>query len=69
MAEKMYKVISEKYTGKHNVYKKGAEIPESEVFGDLKIALEGQKEAKASRNRKLPDVKPSLKLVTKAAKK
>jgi len=44
MAEKKYyKVLKGcKYTGKHRVYSEGQVFPEDEVFGDIKVALEGQ---------------------------
>jgi ABC-type uncharacterized transport system ATPase subunit len=41
MAKKQYEVIAEKYVGKHRTYQKGSVIPETEVFGDLEIALKG----------------------------
>lgn len=43
MTDKMYKVIADKYTGKHRVYKKGDELPEAEIFGDKDVAINGQK--------------------------
>lgn len=71
MAEKMYEVVASKFVGKHKIYKKGEKLPGSEIMGGeagLKLALEGQKGAKASRNRSLPDVARTLK-VAQAAKK
>lgn len=70
MADKRYKVLSEKFTGKHKVYKKGDIIPESEVMGGekgLELALKGQKDKKRG-DLKLKDVPVKLKLVTKSEK-
>ncbi len=63
MADNYYEVIGNKagkYTGKHKVYSKGDLIPESEVFGDLEVAVDGQKAVKKG-ERDFPAIKPVLK--------
>lgn len=68
--KKMYEVIADKYTGKHDVYTKGTIIPENEVFGgSLEIDLKGRKDFKDSRGREFPDTKPVLKPVIKSTGK
>lgn len=69
MAVQMYEVIAEKYVGKHRTYKKGQPLPESEIFGDKKVLLEGQKGKKNKRNQSLKDIKPSLKVISAAEAK
>lgn len=69
MTVQMYEVIVEKYVGKHRTYKKGATLPESEIFGDKEIAVNGQKGKKNKRQQSLPDVKPSLKVISAAEAK
>ena len=66
---KMYKVIADQLTGKHDVYSKGAVIPETEVLGDLEIALNGRKGAKNSKGRDLKDAKPVIIAASPEAKK
>lgn len=47
MAGKLYEVLDGcAYTGKHRVYYGGDQFPESEIFGDITVALKGQKEKK-----------------------
>jgi hypothetical protein len=64
-----YEVIADRYTGKHRVYKKGEQIPASEVFGDLEVLLNGQKGEKTTKDRTLPDVKPRLKKIGSVSNK
>jgi len=85
MAEKRYEVISDKYVGKHRVYRKGQVIAESEIIGGdegKELALKGQtgmtrayasdgktKDGKPAPARKLKDVPVKLKPSTKKDKK
>jgi ABC-type uncharacterized transport system ATPase subunit len=68
MAKKQYEVIAEKYVGKHRTYQKGSVIPETEVFGDLEIALKGQKGVKRD-EKPLKDFPPTLREVSESAAK
>lgn len=45
--EKVYIVLEgKKYAGKHRVYEAGQKFAESELFGDLEMALNGSKKHK-----------------------
>lgn len=43
--EKVYIVLEgQKYSGKHKVYTEGQKFAESEIFGDLDMAVKGSKD-------------------------
>lgn len=63
MADKKYEVLEgQKFAGKHRVYSEGEIFPESELTGNLEMALNGNEKHKI-------EAKISESKVTKTAKK
>lgn len=64
--EKMYTPIDVPYTGRHKVYRPGETFPESEIFSNLDIDLNGSKEVKDEKGNIVQGPRaPRIKLVSK----